>query len=274
MPPRMRRSIVPALNPRVRLCPGAGVKWCQSPLPMANPKITKAAMAANFAQVARFCRIVPQRNPTTLIQVTTKIAISATTWARVRTIPAAEKTTCSWEIAGNNSAQIRRRSHRERGDRAAISHAEQHPAIEKCGQVAIRFAQINVLAAGVGKHRAQFGKGDASHREMPAPRTQTSRNSMGCGSGPAISFAVRKIEEPMMPPHSSRTESSRLSPRTRLGDSDFAVEGGETEGRLISGYPIPSSSGDSSGVPQRRQMTAEQSPQVSGSVTSWLHRGQ
>ena len=23
---------------------------------------------------------------------------------------------------------------------------------------------------------------------------------MGCGSGPAMSFAVRKIEEPMMPP--------------------------------------------------------------------------
>ncbi|MGA8313654.1 MAG: hypothetical protein WB755_26760 [Terriglobales bacterium] len=39
-------------------------------------------------------------------------------------------------------------------------------------------------------------------------------------------------------------------------------------------YPIPNSSGDSSGVPQRRQMTAEQSPQVSGSVTSRAHLGQ
>ncbi|MGO9648518.1 MAG: hypothetical protein ACLPOO_10720 [Terriglobales bacterium] len=39
-------------------------------------------------------------------------------------------------------------------------------------------------------------------------------------------------------------------------------------------YPIPKSSGDSSGVPQRRQMTAEQSPQVSGSVTSAAHLGQ
>jgi hypothetical protein len=39
-------------------------------------------------------------------------------------------------------------------------------------------------------------------------------------------------------------------------------------------YPIPNSSGDSSGVPQRRQITAEQSPQMSGSVTSCAQRGQ
>ncbi|MGA8540660.1 MAG: hypothetical protein WB566_14250 [Terriglobales bacterium] len=37
---------------------------------------------------------------------------------------------------------------------------------------------------------------------------------------------------------------------------------------------MPSSSGDSSGVPQRRQMTAEQSPQVNGSLTSTAHTGQ
>ncbi|HTS06572.1 MAG TPA: hypothetical protein VMP68_13385 [Candidatus Eisenbacteria bacterium] len=39
-------------------------------------------------------------------------------------------------------------------------------------------------------------------------------------------------------------------------------------------YPIPSSSGDSSGVPHLRQMTAEQSPHVSGSVTSSAQLGQ
>jgi len=37
---------------------------------------------------------------------------------------------------------------------------------------------------------------------------------------------------------------------------------------------MPSSSDDSSGVPQRRQMTAEQSPQVSGSLTSTAQTGQ
>jgi hypothetical protein len=32
-------------------------------------------------------------------------------------------------------------------------------------------------------------------------------------------------------------------------------------------HPIPRSSADSSGVPQTRQITAEQSPQVTGSLT-------
>ncbi|MGO9402361.1 MAG: hypothetical protein ACLPVW_02690 [Terriglobales bacterium] len=39
-------------------------------------------------------------------------------------------------------------------------------------------------------------------------------------------------------------------------------------------HPMPNSSGDSSGVPQRRQMTAEQSPQVSGSRISKAQTGQ
>jgi hypothetical protein len=39
-------------------------------------------------------------------------------------------------------------------------------------------------------------------------------------------------------------------------------------------YPMPNSSDDSSGLPQRRQITAEQSPQVNGSLTSSVHKGQ
>jgi hypothetical protein len=39
-------------------------------------------------------------------------------------------------------------------------------------------------------------------------------------------------------------------------------------------HPMPSSSEDSSGVPQRRQMTAEQSPQDNGSLTSAAQTGQ
>src|SRR6266478_2620759 len=124
-----------------------------------------------------------------------------------------------------------------------------------------------------GNIEPSSAKATQAHSEITPPSTQTSRNSRGCGSGPAISFAVRKIEDPIMPPASSSTESRRDRPRTRLGASDFpAGGGGETDGRLIR-YPMPSSSGDSSGVPQRRQMTAEQSPQVSGSVTSRLHLG-
>jgi hypothetical protein len=42
----------------------------------------------------------------------------------------------------------------------------------------------------------------------------------------------------------------------------------------ISSHPIPRSAADSSGVPQTRQITAEQSPQVSGSVTGRAQLGQ
>ncbi|HZQ91650.1 MAG TPA: hypothetical protein VFA60_07665 [Terriglobales bacterium] len=43
---------------------------------------------------------------------------------------------------------------------------------------------------------------------------------------------------------------------------------------MRAGHPMASSSADSSGVPQVRQMTAEQSPHTSGSVTAFSHRGQ
>ncbi|HEU4983542.1 MAG TPA: hypothetical protein VFT88_12745, partial [Acidobacteriaceae bacterium] len=38
-------------------------------------------------------------------------------------------------------------------------------------------------------------------------------------------------------------------------------------------YPKPSSSADSSGVPHTRQITAEQSPHTSGSLTARAQRG-
>jgi hypothetical protein len=113
--------------------------------------------------------------------------------------------------------------------------------------------------------------------EMTPPITHTSKNSMGCGSGPAISFAVRKIEEPMIPLTSKRTESSRLSPRTSVGWTgapEVFSAGVATAAGIEFIYPIPSSSEDSSAVPQRRQITDEQSPQVRGSFTSSAQFGQ
>src|SRR6202034_3155568 len=53
--------------------------------------------------------------------------------------------------------------------------------------------------------------------EISAPNTHTKRNNAGCGTGPAISFAVRKIADPMTPLTSSSTESSSPSPRTNEG---------------------------------------------------------
>src|SRR5580765_3314384 len=117
-------------------------------------------------------------------------------------------------------------------------------------------------------------KAAQAQSEIAPPRIQTRKNQNGWGSGPAMSLAVRKIEEPMMPLTSSSTESSRLSPRTRLGFSLGVSVGADETGAEVIRYPMPSSSGDSSGVPQRRQITAEQSPQVSGSSTSLAQTGQ
>jgi hypothetical protein len=68
-----------------------------------------------------------------------------------------------------------------------------------------------------GNMEPSSAKATQPNSDTTPPMTHTSRNSMGCGKGPAMSLAVRKIEEPMMPLTSSSTESSRLSPRIRVG---------------------------------------------------------
>src|SRR6476660_7265964 len=73
-------------------------------------------------------------------------------------------------------------------------------------------------------------KAKAAHIEIKAPITHTRKKRAGCGNGPAMSFAVRKIDDPIMPPARSRTESRRDSPRTRPGEESpeagpFAVLG-------------------------------------------------
>ena len=62
---------------------------------------------------------------------------------------------------------------------------------------------------------------------------------MGCGSGAAMSLAVRKIEDPMMPLTKSKIESRSESPRTRVGAaSDFAGNVGDATGTSIN-HPFP-----------------------------------
>src|SRR5690349_7094752 len=110
--------------------------------------------------------------------------------------------------------------------------------------------------------------------EITAPNIHTRKNNAGWGSAPAMSLAVKKMDEPMMPLTSSRTESSSERPRTRVGLLSALTSTVGVTGVRPMDYPMPSSSGASSGVPQRRQMTAPQSPQLSGSETSWEQRGQ
>ena len=55
------------------------------------------------------------------------------------------------------------------GDGGGLGHREPGPHIEEGGGVAVDAAQVDVLAAGVGQHGAQFGVGHgAEEREQAA----------------------------------------------------------------------------------------------------------
>src|SRR5436305_15060811 len=77
-----------------------------------------------------------------------------------------------------------------------------------------------------GNIEPNSAKAKQAHNEIRAPSTQTSRKSTGCGNGVAMSLAVRKMEDPIMPLTSNRTESSRLRPRTSVGFGLEDVESG------------------------------------------------
>src|SRR5207248_2529857 len=81
-----------------------------------------------------------------------------------------------------------------------------------------------------GNIEPSSAKAKQAQSEIRAPKTHTSRNNTGCGRGPAMSFAVRKMDDPMIPLTSSSTESSRPSPRTSVGfcPSDSELTGGST----------------------------------------------
>ncbi len=93
----------------------------------------------------------------------------------------------------NNLPQISGRGNRERGDDAAVGHGEQHPSVKKRDQISVGFAQDRCIDRRSRETSIPIRRRRSTHRaKSNAPNTQTSRNKTGCGSGPAISFAVRK----------------------------------------------------------------------------------
>src|SRR5712691_10995572 len=52
----------------------------------------------------------------------------------------------------------------ERGDGAAVSDGKQHPSVEKGDEIPVGLAQVNVLAAGLGKHGSEFGERGATKK--------------------------------------------------------------------------------------------------------------
>ena len=66
-------------------------------------------------------------------------------------------------------AQISSGRDRQCGNRSAVCHRKQHPAIQESDQVSEGFTQVDVLSARVWKHRAQFGECEGrAHRDQRA----------------------------------------------------------------------------------------------------------
>ncbi len=66
----------------------------------------------------------------------------------------------------------------DRGNRAALNHQEERPAVEEAPQRPERLSQVDILAAGVGHHRRQFAVGERRHHGHEAGH-QPCRNQQG-----------------------------------------------------------------------------------------------
>ena len=161
----------------------------------------------------------------------------------------------------------------ERSDGPALADGEDHPAVKECGKLAIGFAQENVLAASLGIHRRHFGKGEASQqRDKPADDPHAEEEQRLVNGGGDLSGSEKDARADDAADHQHDGVHERESADER-GFVMCGLFGGSLNG-LRHDQPIPRSSAISSGVPQTRQITAEQSPQVSGSSTSRAQLGQ
>src|ERR1039458_1117829 len=169
---------------------------------------------------------------------------------------------------GEDLSRVGGRSDREGGDGASVGDCEQHPSVEEGNQVSVGFAKIYVLAAGLGKHRSELGEGDTAEQRNHAADDPHQQEQHGLRQRAGNVFGSEKDRgaDDAADQQQHGIEQAESANQRRLRGGGFG--GGGVH------YPIPSSSGDSSGVPQRRQMTEEQSPQVSGSSTSSAQFGQ
>ena len=90
----------------------------------------------------------------------------AKTWDQSRGRP---PTVRGEQVEGREEFQRARQADGDGGDGGGLGDGEPCPHVEEGGRVTVGAAQIDVLAAGVGKHRAEFGVGHgAEEREQAA----------------------------------------------------------------------------------------------------------
>src|SRR5581483_3726537 len=121
----------------------------------------------------------------------------------------------------------------------------------------------------------QFGECEASEQRHHSAENpyQQEPHGMGQGRGNVLGGEENGRTNDAADQQQNGVQQGKATNQRRLGFSRCVrvCWGRGGKGHC---YPIPSSSGDSKGVPQRRQITAEQSPQVSGSATSAAQLGQ
>ena len=70
---------------------------------------------------------------------------------------------------GQHRAEVFGEADGERGNGATLADGEDHPSVEKCGELAVGLAQKDILAARLGEHRSHLGEGEArQQRDKPA----------------------------------------------------------------------------------------------------------
>ena len=121
-------------------------------------------IAANLAHVAALISAEPRFRPRTLMVVSRMIAAMETRCPRVSVQPSNRRDRLMRRGKGKNRAEVFGEPDGERCDGAALADGEDHPAIEKCRELAIGLAQVDVLAAGFGIHRSHLGEGEAGEQ--------------------------------------------------------------------------------------------------------------
>ena len=139
-------------------------KWSHDPCPSNSPPTTKTRNSSKLrprGDVLQYCALLHAKNIDQRLQSNG----GQCDQVAARDIDESQRKNYLLRVQRRKSlAQIGRESHAERCDCARGAYGEIHPSIKKSCCIAVGLAHVNVLASRVGKHAAQFGKGEAGQQ--------------------------------------------------------------------------------------------------------------
>src|ERR1700674_5795011 len=135
---------------------------------------------------------------------------------------------------GNDVPHVSRGSNRKCCEVPAIPYREKHPAVKKRDQVAVSFAKVNVLPAGVGKHGAEFGEGDTGAQRNHSTERPHQKKQRRVRQRPGNIFGGKKNGRANDATHQQQygVEQTEPTDETRLLTGCFSF-GGRGSGRDI-----------------------------------------